>query len=410
MSTKNKIDDPPPRFPKDFLWGSALSAHQSEGNNVDSDWWAWENSPGRAAELIAQGKDPAEYRSGAACDFYHRYDSDFALAESLNHNAIRISVEWARIEPKEGQWREKEVRHYVEVLKSAHKHGLKTFVTLFHFTLPLWYAQKGGFAVAENVDRFAAYVERLAPELEPHVDFWLTLNEPEIYTSHSYFAGLYPPQRKSLREAFRVVNNLIAAHRKAYAVLKKQSSKPVSLAFHLLDFVAVNALSSFNRLFFHYITNEYVLNRTIKACDFIGVNYYNHVHLTWWGRRVQSYSRHEISDLGWGIHPEGIERVLMGLKKYRKPVYITENGLADAADTRRKKFIEDHLRYVSRAIARGVDVRGYLHWSLLDNFEWHHGFGPRFGLIAVDYATQKRTIRDSARAYAAICKTNSLLP
>ncbi|MCL5435637.1 MAG: glycoside hydrolase family 1 protein [Patescibacteria group bacterium] len=408
MSTKNKISDQPVRFPKDFLWGSAISAHQTEGNNVNSDWWAWENSAGRAAALKARGKSLEDHRSGEACDFYHRYDSDFALAESLNQNAIRISVEWARIEPKSGEWRGEEVRHYVEVLKSAQKHGLKTFVTLFHFTLPLWFAESGGFAQPGNVDRFVAYVEKLAAKLDPYVDFWLTLNEPEIYTSHAYYFGIYPPQHKSLRESFRVVNNLIAAHRRTYAVLKKQSTKPVGLAYHLLDVVAVNVLSSFNRLFFHYVANEYVLNRTVKFCDFIGVNYYNHVHLAWWGRRMQSQSRHETSDLGWGIHPEGIERVLVGLKRYRKPVYITENGVADAADTRREKFIKDHLRYVQRAIARGVNVRGYLHWSLIDNFEWHHGFRPRFGLVAVDYATQKRTVRDSARAYASICKNNSL--
>jgi len=408
MDKKIKKTNSPRKFPQGFLWGSAISAHQTEGNNTRSDWWAWENSEKRAADLKAQGKNPAEFRSGQACDFYNRYDKDFDIAESLHQNSIRISIEWARIQPAENEWREEEISHYIKVLKVAHDHGLKVFVTLFHFTLPAWFAEKGGFAEAKNIKHFVAYAEKLASRLTKYVDFWLTINEPEIYTSHAYLFGIYPPQHKSLRESFRVVNNLITAHKKASKALKRLSGKPVSLAFHLLDVQAVNVLSSLNRLFFHYITNEYVLNRTAASCDFIGVNYYNHVHLTWWGHRVRSRSHHNVSDLGWGIHPEGLERVLMGLKKYKKPIYITENGLADAADTRREKFIQDHLFYLLRAIGRGVDVRGYLYWSLLDNFEWHHGFEPRFGLVAVDYKTYERKVRSSAYTYAEICKLNRL--
>lgn len=408
MEFKIKKSASPQKFPEGFLWGSALSAHQTEGNNTHSDWWAWENSRKRAADLEAQGKNPADYRSGQACDFYHSFDADFGIAESLHQNSVRISIEWARIEPREKSFQEEEILHYIKVLKSARQRGLKIFVTLFHFTLPAWFAERGGFAVSANIRHFTEYAEKLASRIGPLVDFWLTINEPEIYTSHSYLFGIYPPQHKSLWESFRVVNNLITAHNEASRVLKRVSGKPVSLASHLLDVQAVSVLSSLNRLFFHYVTNEYVLNRTADTCDFIGVNYYNHVHLTWWGRRMRSVGRHAVSDLGWGIHPEGLERVLVNLKKYRKPIYITENGLADAADTRREAFIRDHVFYMSRAMSRGADVRGYLHWSLLDNFEWHHGFDPRFGLVAVDYKTQARRVRPSAYAYAEICKLNRL--
>lgn len=395
-------------FPPGFLWGSAVSAHQVEGNNVHSDWWAWETSPRRRESLKAQGLNPDEYRSGRACDFYHRFEADFDLAKQLRQNAFRLSIEWARIEPVAGRYDEQELAHYRKVLQALRDRKLRSFVTLHHFTSPQWFMQRGGFLRRENISAFVAYARRVAERLSDLVDFWITINEPEIYSSHGYLFGRFPPEHRSWWEFARVVQNLIRAHTQASAAVRGISRKPIGAAYHLNDLQRANIFAHLSREITHYFANEYILNRTVASCDFIGVNYYGHSHISVLGRRMSSKSHHEISDLGWSIHPEGLLRVLGGLKKYRKPIYITENGIADASDTKREKFIRDHLWYLHQAIAQGVDARGYLYWSLLDNFEWAHGFGPRFGLAAVDYKTLRRAIRPSARAYAKICQTNTL--
>lgn len=397
------------KFPHGFLWGAATSAHQVEGNNTNSDWWHWERGKKRKDELESQGKKPQDYYSGVACDSYNRFDEDFTLAEHLSHNATRLGIEWARIEPQEGEYSETEFDHYEKVLQSAKAHGLTTFVTLHHFTSPQWFMDKGGFAYKENVNHFVKYAIEVARRLSEYVDFFITINEPEIYSTHGYLFGKYPPQQTNLFKTLRVLKNLIRAHNYASYEIKILSGKPVSMAFHLSDIQPASSLSEPLTFVAHYIANEYILRRTIDYCDFIGVNYYNHLHLGWFGRRKHSESQHDKNDLGWGIHPEGLERVLTNLKKYGKPVYITENGLADSKDRLREKFIKEHLYYVHKAYQKGVDVKGYLHWSLLDNFEWTEGFGPRFGLVEVDREDLlRRKVRHSAVTYAQICKTNTL--
>ncbi len=396
-------------FPNGFLWGAATSAHQIEGNNKNSDWWAWENSAKRANELIAKGKNPEDFKSGIACDSYNRYDEDFSLAKELGHNSTRLSIEWARIEPKEGVFDEQAFDHYEKVLQSAKYHGLKTFVTLHHFTNPLWFSNKGGFEKKENVQHFVRYAEACAKRLYEYVDFWITINEPEIHSTHSYLLGIFPPQQKSLIKTFKVIKNLLLAHNLSSPKIKFYGNKPVSMAYHLSDVQPASIFSEPLTHIVHYLANEYILKRTIAASDFIGMNYYNHLHIGWFGRRNHSHSGHEVSDLGWGIHPEGLGRLLIFLKKFNKPIYITENGIADARDNKREKFIKEHLCQIHKAISQGADVRGYLYWSLIDNFEWHQGFSPRFGLIEIDREDLlRRKIRPSALAYAEVCKNNCL--
>ncbi len=395
------------RFPNNFLWGAATAAHQIEGNNINSDWWAWEHSSQRENWLKERGKDPKEYYSGIACDSYNRFDEDFALAKKLHHNAHRLSIEWARIEPREGFFDEKELDHYEKVLQSAKYHGLTTFVTLHHFTNPLWFAKKGGFVREQNLESFLRYIKAVTSRLDEYVDFWLTVNEPELYSTSSY--SIQIPRTFSLREKFKVAKNLIKAHNLAANFIRRSFRKPVSMAFHLSDLQPWGVLGSLASGLAHYFFNEYILGKTIQQCDFIGVNYYFHHHVGIFGPRKHSHTQHETSDLGFGIHPEGLERVLLNLKKYKKPIYITENGLADAKDVKRKKFIEDQLLYIHKALTQGADVRGYLHWSLIDNFEWGYGFWPRFGLIEIDRENNlERKIRPSALAYAEICKSNSM--
>ena len=395
------------KFPQGFLWGAATAAHQIEGNNINSDWWAWENSVSRGEELRAKGLDPNDFKSGVACDSYSRYEEDFNLARQLGHNSTRLSVEWARIEPKEGQFDEKALDHYEKVLQSAKYHGLKTFVTLHHFTNPLWFFKKGEFTKKENIPDFLRYVQMTTERLSEYVDFWITINEPELYSTATY--SEHVPQRYGLWQNLHVAKNLIDAHNLAAGHIRLHLKKPVSMAFHLSDLQPFGFFGGIISGLAHRLANEYILSRTIQACDFIGVNYYFHHHIGIFGFRKKSHSSHEVTDMGFGIHPEGLERVLVGLKKYNKPIYITENGLADSRDQKREKFIKDTLSYAHRAISRGVNLKGYLHWSLMDNFEWAYGFGPRFGLIEIDREDLlRRRIRYSALKYAEICGTNEL--
>ncbi len=397
------------QFPKGFLWGAATAGHQIEGNNVNSDWWAWEHGQMRENALRKEGKNPAQFYSGIACDSFNRFDEDFGLAQYLNHNATRLSIEWARIEPREGEYNEKALDHYEKVLQSAKFHGFTTFVTLHHFTSPLWFARKGGFAEQQNIDHFVRYVKLATKRLSQYTDFWLTFNEPEIYSNLGFLRGRFPPQIKSVRIMLRVIRNIISAHNLCSEYIRHEIRQPVSIAYHLSDLQPTGFFGHLSAGLAHYIANRYILSRTINACDFIGVNYYFHHHIGLFGKRGKSQSGHEETDLGWGIHPEGLERVLTSLIKYKKPIYITENGLADAHDTKREKFIKDHLYFAHRAIKKGADVRGYLYWSLIDNFEWDMGYGPRFGLIAINRESLlERKIRYSALKYGEICKNNYL--
>lgn len=396
-------------FPKEFLWGAANSPYQTEGNNSNADWWAWERSTRRLDYLYHKGLDPAYFQSGIACDFYNRYEEDFALAQHLNHNVTRFGVEWSRIQLKEGVFDEQVLDHYEKILQSAQFHGLKVFLTLHHYSSPVWFMKKGGFTKSENITYFLHYARHVARRLSQYVDFWVTINEPGLYAAQSYLLGVHPPQVRSFRTAWKVIKNLIRSHNLLAEYIQQHLRQPVSLAFNLSDLQPYGFLGGLAAGLADYVVNDYILRRTIKTCDYIGVNYYFHHHLGLFGLRRHSHSQHHETDRGWGIHPEGIERVLLGLKGYGKPIYILENGIADHADEKRERFIQDHLFYVHRAIQKNADVRGYLYWSLTDNFEWEEGFWPRFGLIEIDREDLlRRKVRFSALKYAEICKNNYL--
>jgi len=397
------------KFPENFLWGAASSAYQTEGNNIHADWWAWEHSEKRRNFVKNRRPHSEQYISGEACDFYNRFEEDFSIAKHLNHNAIRFGVEWSRIEPEEGKFDQAVLDHYEKMIKSAKANGLQIFLTLHHFTLPKWLANKGGFTKRENIPYFIKFTEIVVKQLGEYVDFWIIFNEPEVYATHTHLLGIFPPQERNVLKTWRLVNNLIMAHNLASPRIKALTGKPVSMAFHLSDLQPAGLLGGLAKSLSHFAANEYILKRTVGACDFIGVNYYEHFHVGIFGRRKHSRTGHEFTDLGWSIHPDGLGRVLLNIKKYGKPVYITENGLADERDEKREKFIKDHLYYVHKAIKQGADVRGYLYWSLTDNFEWQHGFWPRFGLVGIDRDNLlRRKVRYSALKYAEICKHNLL--
>jgi beta-glucosidase len=293
------------------------------------------------------------------------------------------------------------------MLQSAKFHGLSVFLTLHHYTNPIWFAKKRGFLKKQNIAYFVDYAHHVVERLGQYVDFWVTINEPELYATQGFAVGVHPPQIRGILPPFRVVNNLIEAHKQIYGFIKIHSKKPVSMAFNLLDFQPSGFLGELAVRLVRYIVNGYIMRRTVDYCDYIGVNYYFHHHIGIFGIRKHSLSEHLRTDRGWGIHPEGLERVLLSLKGYNKPLYILENGLADSKDSIREKYIKDHLYYVHKAIAAGADVRGYLYWSLTDNFEWEEGFWPRFGLVEIDReGLLGRKVRFSATKYGEICKNN----
>lgn len=417
-----------PKLP--FLWGSATSSHQIEGNNVHNDWWKWEQEG-----LL---KEP----SNLACDSYNRFREDFDILSKLGHNAHRFSLEWSRFEPRENEWSEEAFQHYEKVFQDLAARGIEPIVTLHHFTNPQWFSDLGGWTSPETVRYFSRYTERVVSRFSRYVRFWMTINEPLVYLYHGFFAGLWPPGMQSFSESMKVFRNQVAAHTEAYRVIHHHYDKVekrnvwVSLAMHISYFTPCRTDSWLDRwtvwirnwfandafldaaatgfLFFPGLFCEFLPAK--NTLDFIGLNYYTRDFI-----RFHSFSgngfvgdvcpkdhhREDVKDynmMGWEINSDGLYHVLMRLRKYNLPVIVTENGIATEDDRQRVQFIQDHLESVRRARAEGAPVAGYLYWSLLDNFEWAHGFGPRFGIVEMDYKTQERKVRKSAQVLSDLCR------
>ncbi len=385
------------KFPKNFLWGAAVSSYQVEGGIENCDW----------------SKD---FPAGRACDYYNQYEKYFDLAKELNQNVHRFSLEWSRIEPEEGKFDRKEVEHYRKVLLALKKRNIKSMVTLWHFTSPIWFAEKKGWQNKKSADYFENYARFIVRELDDLVDFWVTINEPMIYLSQAYIIGRFPPQKKNVLLAPIVFKNFINAHKKAYQIIHNiNKNAKVGLAQNYSCVEPYNKKSCLNRAVadtFNFMRNKLFLKFVKDEQDFLGVNYYFHDRIKITSKfpflEIENENK-KVSDLGWEIFPKGIYYVLKDLQKYNLPIYITENGLADAKDKNRAEFIRKHLKYVHKAINKGVNVRGYLHWSLLDNFEWADGFKPRFGLVEMDYEKMETKIRGSAREYAKVCRENAVI-
>lgn len=402
---KAKHDHETLKFPEGFLWGAATSAHQVEGNNVNNDWWDWE-----------QKHQPPHLQSGRACDQYNLYEQDFELIKELNHNAHRLSIEWSRIEPKEGEFDQNEIEHYKKVLKSLKDKNITVMLTLWHWTLPKWVAEQGGWENGATVKYFERFVKKIVPEIGGLVDLWITLNEPDVYIYETYTARVWPHSKKSILGQIKTFLNLVSAHKKAYKYLHSlfPAGKPVGIANNVMSFSAYHKHSIKQLL--EVFLNDLFVNHlfyffTRKTHDFLGINYYFHIRLSHLGITPKTATplqqTHDVSDLGWEIYPEGIFEVLTDLSD-GIPIYITECGIASTNDDRRNRFLISYLQEVARAIRAGVNVRGFFYWSLIDNFEWHMGFNPRFGLIEIDYETLKRRIRPSALVYTDIIQHNGI--
>jgi beta-glucosidase len=426
------------RFPAGFQWGAATSAHQVEGDNRLNDWWRFEHLAGK----IAHGDV-----SGDACRHYERFDQDFALAAGDGHNAHRLSLEWSRIEPEPGRIDGREVVHYHEVFASLARHGLTPLVTLHHFTNPLWIADHGGWENRATIDRFCEYVRFCAREFGGEVDWWCTINEPDVYAFRSYSEGLWPPAKRDDGAALAVMANMLEAHGRAYRILHEEDpgggdgdGRPTMVGFAKNFPILEPArpwfpLDVLRARLENGVFNDAVLAATRtgdislsipgtkpvkrrvpeleKSLDYVGLNYY-----TRWKVKMFAPDPHvaargaPLNELGWEIYPAGIERALRSLSTLGVPIVVTENGVADAEDRLRPQALVETLRSVGRALAAGIPVRGYYHWSLLDNFEWADGYRGRFGLYRVDFSDPERprTRTRSAEIYANIARTGTIAP
>jgi len=395
-------------FPKNFLWGTATSAHQVEGGLVN-DWSEWEGSQSRIKNYeLRTGKnfDPEIFVSGKACDSFNRFDDDLECLKKINANSYRFSIDWSRVEPAEGKWSEEGLNYYRDIIRKLKENNIEPFVTLWHWPLPLWLRDKGGWENKNTIKYFSILVEKIVSELD--AKFWITENEIDNYAGLSYLKGKWPPQKKCPRLYLKVLHNLINAHIKAYKIIKKiKPEAQVGLAKFNVYFEAYQGrfINKLIKKLADWWWNFYILNKINNYQDFIGLNQYRHNRINY------GFNKNEnkvVSDFGWELYPESIYHCLVDLKKYNKPIYITEHGLADAADKYRSWFIIESLKNVNRAIKEGADVRGYFHWSLLDNFEWADGYTMKFGLFEVDRKTFQRTLRPSASVYGEICRNNTL--
>ncbi len=418
------------KFPKRFFWGAGTSAYQVEGGN-NNDWSMWEKeNAGRLAkeaknyyqkwqqEKFPEMFDAKNYISGRACDHYSRFEEDFDIAKSLGHNSHRFSIEWSRIEPEQGKFDEKEVAHYRKVIKALKSRGIEPFITLWHYTHPLWFHRRGGWLYSDAEESFLRFVRKVVSEYKNDVRFWITFNEPETYVRQGFIQAIRPPRARSIIKAFKVIRKFARLQKKTYDLIHAiaDNNAQVGFAESLVYFDAYNNLphNLILKRVLDWWRNKQFVPKIIGACDFIGLNYYLHSRVRLnpfvsWKWFQYNENKYGVSDMNWELYPEGIYYLLKDLGKYKKPIYITENGMADAKDEKRGWFIKETIKNIHRAIQEDVDVRGYLHWSFMDNFEWSDGFWPRFGLVEVDYQTLERRVRSSAWKYKEIIKKRNLL-
>lgn len=404
-------------FPSEFLWGTATAAHQVEGENFGSDWWEFEQEPGR----IENGDT-----SRRACDHYRRYREDFRMLRGLGQNAHRLSIEWARVEPEPGRFDAEAIAHYRDVLQVLRDLGMTPMVTLHHFSSPAWFARRGGFTKGGSARLFEAFVRRLVDELGEMVGLWCTINEPNIYAVQGWLLGEFPPGRRNdVAGLVSVLGNLRRAHELAYAAIKERRPEAqVGIAQHRWFLLPARARSRLDRLavaigdlpMTSWPAGLLRWRRVVEASsDFVGLNHYTgtlcRFDLTRPGEQfMHRFNPPEasVTQMGWVVVPEWFGASLRELKALGKPVYVTENGIATLDDEVRQRFLLDYLGQLADVMREGLDVRGYFHWTAIDNFEWAHGFTPRFGLVAMDSETGERTPRPSAHLMGRIAESGRL--
>lgn len=409
-----------------FLWGAANAAFQVEGSPGDSDWYRFTHTKGKIEDGTNADK---------ATDFWNRYKEDFQIARDTGLNAFRISIAWERIEPQEGIWDDAALTKYEEIITAMRSYGLEPVVTLHHFVLPFWVAQKGGLEAKNFPELFARFsahvVDRLARG-KANVSWWLTFNEPEILVMGGYTDGDWPPGLKDPNRGIQAAVGYAKAHIEAVKRIRALGINhvKVSIAKHWRVFEAANSHPGskamtkllnflFNEQFTTCLTTgriffwmpgagkphlEWVtLPEGKSTLDYLGMNQYGRSLVT--GKTSAPFyetssGNGEKNDLGWEIWPDAlVDAVKTAYDTYRLPVLITENGLADAKDEKRPRFLEGHFKAMEKIQSLKLPLLGYLHWSLTDNFEWARGLTPRFGLVEIDYANGTRKPRPSLKVF-----------
>ena len=418
-------------FPDHFLWGSAASGHQIEGDNKHSDWWHWEH---------ATTKQP---NSGRAVDYWNRFEEDHALMASMGHQAFRLGIEWARIEPVEGEFDLEAVEHYRKILQSLERHGLKICLTLHHWVLPRWVAEQNDWLNPRTVDHFLRYAEFVVKEFNEFPELWITLNEPMVAALAGNISGDFPPQRRSFSAFRKVSRNMLRAHAGTYRLIHQigpNAKVGIAMSYPDLQPWGSGGLAGWyertamrlGRVFVHGAWDQSVEKGTLHrlfvrgtisglrdSIDFCGINYYFRMTPRFSLRHAKTgfldldaaQEGTDKNDFGWQISPQSLHRIIHDVwARFKKPIHITENGIADRDDRKRGPYIIDHLKQIHQAIHEGVPVEGYFHWSFIDNFEWNEGFDMRFGLVEVDPKDPelKRKPRRSASLYSRIIRANGI--
>lgn len=384
------------KFPKSFLWGSATSGYQIEGDSFFSDWY----------EML--DKKQTNKLCDKAVNFWQDYKTYIALMKEAKFNSFRMSIEWSRINPQENNYSQKAINRYKEIIYSLKENGIEPIVTLWHFALPHWFSQKGGFLNKNANNYFLTYVEKVKAEFNDLINYYLVFNEPTVYLLKGYLSGSWPPFHKNqLLPFLKIRKKLAKIYLDSYDILKDKNTQ-ISIAANLSFNEMKNKFNPLNYLTYLILEQNSdlnILNKIRNKLDFIGLNYYFRqlIDINIFNLK-ESLTRQEknkkYSDLGWEIYPEGIYKLTTKLyKKFQKPILITENGIADKNDSLRSEFLKEHIEYLFKAYQEGIPILGYLHWSLMDNCEWDKGKEPRFGLIEADYQNKIIKPRESFYFY-----------
>ncbi len=405
-------------FPRGFVFGTATSAHQIEGENRYNDWWDWE----------VKGKVP--YKSGKATNHWEKYREDIELMASLGYEAYRFSIEWSRVFPAENKLDESALNRYVEIVELLKKHNIKPMITLHHFTNPVWFNEKGSWLRKDNIKYFLRFVETIADNIND-VEYWITFNEPNVYLLMGFIEGKWPPGYKGLGKAGKALVNMIEAHAEAYSILHKRGVK-VSIAQNMIPFKPyrdnkrdITATRKVDEFYNWSFINGVLMGEAIvfrksyrvksSDLDYLGINYYSSwlVKHTWNPFKlfidVKPLDTGLWTKMNYCIYPRGIyEVVRQAYERTSKRIIITENGVSVDNDELRILSIIRHLQYLAKAIKENIPIDGYYYWSFIDNYEWDKGFEQRFGLVEVDYKTFERHPRKSAYIYGEIAKTHRI--
>lgn len=416
-------------FPKGFLWGTATSAYQVEGNNPYSNWSEWEKKQGKIIENQSIGN---------ACDWWSgKWKDDLERIKLTHQNAHRLSVEWSRIQPEKDRWDEHALDFYRKILMGFRERNITPLVTLHHFSEPIWISENGSWESENIVDLFSKYVIKVVETLKEYCNYWIPINEPNVLIHQGYIEGNFPPGVSSLFSAFTVMVNLVKAHSSAYSAIKR--IQPLSRIGTAINFRAFWPKNDFNPFdiwmskFLHHQYNDSFISTLAKgklnfafrkekmadavnSYDFLGLNYYSgdEIQFSLFKPREFFHERSypqlsEISENGFIANvPTGFESAIKWAEKYQKPIIITENGIEDSKDHQRPQYLIEHIHKLWRAVNLNVPIKGYFHWTLVDNFEWERGWSQRFGLWRLNNSDQTRIRTKSVDLYASICQSNSL--